>query len=160
MSEHTSISGICEYWHSPYREEGFSYCKHCKDFCEKVSINFNEGFLSDWMTLNCDKCKKTIWVCEFKRDERKDKLYTKQKRGKSEEDLEGVRIFVKDNKKCKICKKPTNHYDAYSVCYTGMDKGDVYLCSKKCEKIHDKKFFKWCKKNSEERLKDETKNNK
>ena len=141
MSEHTRIKGKAVYDHWPYREEGFSYCKHCKKFCSKLEIGFNEGWFSDWMQVNCGKCSKAIWVCSFLRDERQDKLYTKQKRDK--EDPEGVRIFVKDDKKCVVCKKPTNHYDCVAHGGPLKNKRDSYWCSKKC---HDKVHDEWRKK--------------
>lgn len=137
------MTGSCDYWHIPYREEGFSYCKKCKKFADKLIINFNEG-LGDWMSVECGKCKKTIWVCSFKNDNRVDKLYKKQKRGNKEEDTEGMRVFIKDDKKCFICHKPTNHYDCTASIY-GKIKGryrNIMVCSKKCDEKYDKIFFK------------------
>ena len=142
MSEHTKISGMCDYLHMPYREErGFTYCKRCKRFVDKIEIQFNEGWFNDWQQVNCGHCHKVIWVCSFKNKSYVEELHKKQNRGKKEEydiESEGSRIFIKDDKKCCICRKPTNHYDC--SCYGGRlcEESTKYLCSKKCSDIQDK----------------------
>jgi len=152
MSEHTSITGKVDYWHIPYREKGFSYCKKCKKYVSNLIIDFHEGWFNDWMCVRCGKCKKAIWVCSFKMDPRQDCLTPKEelirlKKMKKEDldfELEGVRRFIKDDKKCFICKKPTNHYDCHCLMYGGMIKPrmDKYFCSKKCNDIYDKEDAK------------------
>jgi hypothetical protein len=121
MSEHISISGAVDFYHLPYREsDGFTACQYClkKDkFSDRLRVEFHEGFGSDWMKVVCTRCKKTIWVAN----------------------LEGRRKMIKDNKKCEICKKPTNHYDCYCTCFSGLyKKKKIYLCSKKCSNSFDK----------------------
>ena len=154
MSEHTLIKGNVEYLHLPYREKnGFTYCNHCKTFCDKLEIQFNEGWLSDWMQVNCGKCHKVIWVCEFNHYPRRD-VFTSEEELKrlkklSKEDLQneliGVRTFPTNDKKCTICGKPTNYYDCYSQSYFGLDKHkngkvkDRIVCSSKCEKELEKR---------------------
>ena len=137
------IIGKVFYDHIPYREKtGFSYCKYCKKFITNMQIGFNEGFLSDWMSVSCGKCHKTIWVCAFKNDPKQSCLYKKQKRGKNEEEnIEGMRIFIKDDKKCWGCRKPTNNYDCYA---SGGMVHDMtrYFCSKKCMDKYDRIKFK------------------
>jgi hypothetical protein len=129
MSEHTKITGKCFYYHIPYREDnGFTFCKRCKRFVDKIEIQFNEGWLSDWQQVNCGHCKKAIWVMEFAGD-------CSNKAGK--------RIFIEDDKICGICGKPTNHYDCFV--YGGrIGKKIKYWCSKKCRDKQDKIDIKEC----------------
>ncbi|MCK9429464.1 MAG: hypothetical protein M0R17_05630 [Candidatus Omnitrophica bacterium] len=143
MSEHTEIKGECNYLHIPYREEGFSYCRNCKKFSDKLEVQFNEGWMSDWMEVRCGKCYKTIWVCEFK-DKHSIEMKNKKYKDKEDNNKEGMRIFVKDDEKCEVCKKPTNHYDCLSSGFFGLyNHGkEFYICSNKCNKIMDKKFDK------------------
>lgn len=109
MSEHFSINGEINFWHLPYEDEmGMAYCSNCKEVPTRLSIEFHEGLLDCWIRIRCPKCKKTIWVSTFN-----------MKR-------------IKDNKKCWICKKPTNHYDCYQVSSDSINNKDKYLCSKKC----------------------------
>jgi hypothetical protein len=110
MSEHTRVKGFVVYDHLPYRENGFSYCKHCKNYTDKLEVCFNEGWLSDWMQVNCGRCGKAIWVASFRNGQRK---------------------FIKDDKKCAICGKPTNHYDCVASGGRVCDKTS-YWCSRKC----------------------------
>lgn len=140
MSEHTRVIGKTIYDHIPYRdkENGFSWCKHCKKFAGKMVVCFNEGWFSDWMQVNCGHCNKAIWTCQFKNASWKDALNKKQKRGKDIYDGEGIRQFVKDNVKCAICKKPTNHYDCYASGSKLNEKCTHYWCSKKCMNKWDK----------------------
>lgn len=154
MSEHTRIKGNVIYDHIPYRENGFTYCKYCKKFVGKVEINFHEGWCGDWMQLNCGKCHKAIWVSEFKNNPFNDTLNSKEEQDNldnlNDEDkrieMLGVRVFPKNDKKCFICKKPTNHYDCVSVYAGGLAKNKtVYICSKKCYKIDEKLTNEWIK---------------
>lgn len=140
MSEHTYIKGNCDYVHMPYREiNGFTYCKHCKQFVDKIEIQFHEGWLSDWMQVVCCKCNKTIWTMEFG-DENKDA------------EKPGIKIYTKDDKKCCICGKPTNHYDCRYSSFGGRNKKKtVYICSNKCAKIDEKLDREWFKKRKEKK---------
>ena len=114
-----SINGVVDYWHLPYGEEGaFTYCNHCKKTCERVNVEFHEGWTNDWMVLRCSKCKKSIWTSN---------LHRKQ---------------TKDNKKCDICKKPTNWIDCNTSGGRLGEKGMKYWCSKKCYKKSNELFFK------------------
>lgn len=56
--------------------------------------------------------------------------FTKSKNTYDRDD-EGKRIFPKQDKKCPVCKKKTNHYDAVAIVWS---KNDKYLCSDKCYK--------------------------
>jgi len=121
MSEHMSINGEVNYHHLPYDEEGaFTYCNHCKQTCDRATIELHQGFMDDWICLRCPKCKNSIWESKLKRKQ------------------------TKDNKKCEVCKKPTNWIDCYSHGWaTYYKKGkERFICSKKCadkmEKIDDK----------------------
>ena len=170
MSEHTRIIGKCQYDHMPYRETGFTYCRHCKDFTDKAEVCFNEGWFTDWMQVNCGKCGKVMWVCAFKTKDYKFKpkgfseymiyLFNRVRyfeyrkffkelynRPKEEEDLDGFRIFPKDDQRCAICKKKTNQYDA--VAYGGKLGSDKtnYWCSRKCYNEANKREDKQRKKN-------------
>jgi hypothetical protein len=160
MSEHMSIKGKVNYWHLPYRERGFSYCKHCKDFCDQLEVSFNEGWFSDWMQVNCGRCKKAIWVCNFVNDPRIDNLYSKQQRDKlikkckkNPHELDGMRIFIKDNKKCAVCKKPTNHYDCFSSGGLVKNTKYEYWCSRKCDCIQTKRDVISLKKKNSRKVK-------
>jgi len=165
MSEHTRVIGKVEYDHLPYREEGFSWCRHCKQFVNKMEVCFNEGWMSDWMQVNCGKCRNAIWVCEFKLDPRKDMTTPKKKLARLKKlkglDLEveimGCRTFPKDDKKCFICKKKLSHYDCSSHYYGGpAGKKSRYICrNKKCMKADEKLHNAWVKKiKQEEKQKD------
>ncbi len=113
MSEHMSIKGSVDYWHLPYDEQGgLTYCNHCKETCDKVSIELHNGIASDWMNVVCGKCNKSIWTAKVK---------TRQ---------------TKNDKKCAICKKPTNWID--SSVSGGTGKKMEYWCSPKCYKKHEK----------------------
>lgn len=108
MSEHLSVNSKISYQHLPYDEEGaFTYCNHCKETCERLTVEFHQG-IGDWMRVICPGCKKTIWSSELKREQ------------------------IKDNKKCIICKKPTNHYDCFACGTTSHSNKISYWCSKKC----------------------------
>lgn len=162
MSEHTRVIGKVLYDHIPYREEGFSWCKHCKEYVSKMEVFFNEGWISDWMQVNCGKCRKVIWVCNFLNDPRKDRTTSKKELKRlnklSKEDLEvelsGVRTFPKDDQKCFICKKKTNHYDC-SSCYFGGPAGKKtrYICTNpKCRKEDERLHNIWVKKVSRRKV--------
>jgi len=115
MSEHMRINGPIIYDHLPYDEEGaFTFCNNCKITLERVTVEFHEGWNGDWMEVRCPKCKRDIWTSKLKRK------------------------IVKDDKKCAICKGPTNHFDC--VCYGGelSSKKTSYWCSAKCYKKQDK----------------------
>lgn len=156
MSEHIKITGKVDFMHLPYREkDGFTACKRCLKkgkFANKLTIEFHEGWLHDWMRVICANCKKTIYVVSFRQDPRKDmfvpikehKRLKKLKGEKLEVEMEGVRFFVTDDKKCEICKKPTNHYDCWCVssCLKYKRGKTVYLCSEKCNNKLDKRVFK------------------
>jgi len=120
MSEHMAINGSVNYWHLPYDEEGaFTFCRHCQKTCERVTVEFHEGWLNNWMNLNCAKCGKSIWTS---------KLHRKP---------------TKDNKKCWICGKPTNWVDCACRSSRLGEVTEQYTCSSKCyhkEKILDKKI--------------------
>lgn len=115
MSEHLSVNGECNFFHSPMDEEwGFVYCNRCKIICHRLTIEFHQRWFEDWVSVICPKCKKTIWVSTLKRK------------------------TIKDDKKCFICENLTNHYDC--SCY-GSGIGDNklnYFCCRKCEKVYDK----------------------
>ena len=125
MSEHISVTGEVEHWHSP--QEIFAYCHRCKRENNKLTIELNQSFMGFNMTARCPKCKRAIWTAPADIDELK---YWHK---------------IKD-KKCKICKKPTNERDA--VCYGGTlgNKRINYWCSEKCnmkqEKIDNDKHMK------------------
>jgi len=149
MSEHTSIKGKTDYWHLPYREKGFTYCKRCKEFDKKAEIEFHEGWFSDWMCVRCGHCRKAIWVCSFKNSEVIEEKYQKQKRGKRNKEVldeEGIRKFIKDDKKCAYCKNPTNHYDCFASGGPININKTFYWCSKKCEDKWDKNWRKCARK--------------
>ncbi len=110
-----SINGAVDYWHLPYDEKGgFTFCNHCKKTCEKISVEFHNGIASDWMVLRCSKCKKAIWTSEIERKQ------------------------TKDDKKCAICKKPTNWIDCEAYGGSFRNKKNNYWCSKKCYKLSEK----------------------
>lgn len=117
MSEQMSINGKVDYWHLPYDEEGaYTFCNNCKETCSRITIEFHEGILDNWMMTKCPKCRKTIWVSKLKRKQ------------------------IKDNKKCFICREPTNHYDCFCLQSGGSIKSKItkYLCSRKCSNKLDK----------------------
>lgn len=104
-----SINGEVDYWHLPCDEEwGFTFCKHCKKTCDRINVEFHQGIASDWMVLRCSKCKKAIWTSELDRKQ------------------------TKDDKKCAICKKPTNWVDCEAHGGSFSNKKCNYWCSKKC----------------------------
>ena len=109
MSEHMSIEGEVQYWHLALGEKGgLTFCNHCKKTCNKVIVNLHEGFSGNWMTVECGRCKKNIWASQINMD------------------------IIKDDKKCFICKKPTNHYDCNCEQFSTTYKGMRIFCSKKC----------------------------
>jgi len=116
MSEHMGVTGKVDYYHLPYQEDrGFAYCRHCKKFVDKMRVEFHEGFSSMWMKVICTKCDKAVWVAN----------------------LRGRMKYPKDDKKCQICKKPTNHYDCFACGGSVLDKTN-YWCSRKCYDKHNK----------------------
>jgi len=109
------IKGKIEYDHLPYDEEGaFTYCKHCKETCDDIIVEFHEGWVGDWINVRCVKCKKSIWTSKLNKEQ------------------------TKDDKKCTICKVPTNWIDC--VCKSSKlgTRGWDYICSDKCLKEYDK----------------------
>ena len=111
MSEHLSVNGKITYWHMPYDEEGaFTYCNHCKGTCERLTVEFHQGFGGDWMSVKCPECKKTIWSSKLRRKQ------------------------IKDDKKCAICGNSTNHFDCEAYGGSCLNKKINYWCSKKCYK--------------------------
>lgn len=156
MSEHTTIRGEVDYFHLPYREEkGFTYCKYCKAFINKVEIELNEGMTSDWMLLRCGKCKKTIWTLEFASPDEVD-LLNKNPYFKGES-IPGQRIYPKQDKKCAICKKLTNHYDCSYLYFGGLaGKNMRYICrNSKCKSADEKasnKYFKELQKKLQKKI--------
>jgi hypothetical protein len=130
MSEHTELKGNINYIHQPYQENGFSFCKRCRKFVTKASITFHEGFCSEWCEFRCEHCKHVIWVCEFGIKEDGDEV--------------GIREMVKDDQKCSVCGKKTNHYDC--IAYGGKtgSKKNNYWCSKKCyDKANKEERKQW-----------------
>ncbi len=115
MSEHMSINGEVNYWHLPSDEKGaFTFCNNCKKTYDRVIVEFHNGIVNDWMVLICSKCKKAIWTSELERKQ------------------------TKDNKKCAICKKPTNWIDCEAHGGSFGNKKHNYWCSKKCYKKSNK----------------------
>jgi hypothetical protein len=124
MSEHMSVTGKCEFYHIPMDEDwGFAYCKRCKKIKQSLIVEFHQGIVSDYTQVICPTCKKTMWIAELTTREED---YPKTNKG---------RFHPKDDKKCKVCKKPTNHFDCAAVIW---GKTDIYLCSGKCYKKYDK----------------------
>jgi len=120
MSEHLAINGKVNYWHLPYDEpEAMTFCNHCEETLSRATLEFHEGIVEDWMVLKCPKCKKSIWTSKLNRKQ------------------------TGDDKKCVICKKPTNWIDCFS---SGGRLGDKtgYWCSKKCHSVSDRIFFEEC----------------
>jgi len=119
MSEHMKIKGKVDYWHLPYDEEGaFTFCNHCEETCDKVSVEFHQGWMEDWMNVNCGKCKKSIWTSKLKRK------------------------MTKDDKKCHICGKPTNWVDCSCKSFRVGEGRDFYTCSERCYNIDRKLALK------------------
>jgi ribosomal protein S27E len=127
MSEHISVSGRVKYHHLAYRKLGFSWCKRCKKFADRLNIYFDEGFLGDSIKVECGRCGKTIFVAE-----------TTEK------------TYARDNIKCSVCGKKISQFDAWCISYETIitaskkenkkrvlsqkeNKKRVY-CSEKCEK--------------------------
>ena len=126
-----------------------------KEYVSKMEVCFNEGWISDWMQVNCGECGKVIWVCNFLRDPREDSLTSKKELSRIKklskqdllEELSGTRQFPKDDEKCFICKKKTNHYDC-SCSYCGGNAGITtrYICTnKKCIKEDERLHNIWAK---------------
>lgn len=114
MSEHLSVNGKVNYWHLPYDEEGaFTFCRHCQSTCDRVTVEFHQGWVDDWMNLNCAKCGKSIWTS---------KLHRKP---------------TNDNKKCWICGKPTNWVDCSCISSRIGESIERYTCSNKCSSKED-----------------------
>lgn len=110
MSEHMEINGKVKYIHLPYGDKmGITFCRRCKKTCDSVTIGFHEGIMGYWIKTVCGKCKKTIWTST----------------------LENIG-FVKDDRKCFVCKKPTNYHDTYLT--TVNSRSTRYFCSKECSK--------------------------
>ena len=158
MSEHMSIKGKVDYWHIPYREEGFTWCRRCKQFCSNLEVCFHEGWLGDWMEVNCGKCKKAIWACGFKNlpdkfSKWKDDKKNLDKDRNEDIELDGVKLFIRDNKKCAICKKPTNRFDCSACGGNIRHKKTSYWCSRKCNEKGRQIFLKKYKKKDDKQNK-------
>lgn len=141
MSEHFTVTGDVDFYHWPYDEDyGMAYCSRCKKVKNKLSVEFNQGWLSRWIRVICPTCKKTMYVSKLTSEE--------------DEGTNGWQQRIVDNKKCSVCKKPTNKYDSYSegtLYFYGKKKIDYILCSKKCnskwKKIEQEYFEKQLMKN-------------
>jgi hypothetical protein len=117
MSEHISVSGRVKYYHLAYRKFGFSWCRKCKKFVDKLNIYFDEGFLGDSIKVECGRCGKTIFVAETTK-----------------------KTYARDNMKCSVCEKKISQFDAWCISYETVitaskkeNRKRVY-CSEKCEK--------------------------
>ena len=140
MSEHMSITGECEFFHLPTDEEGgFAFCHYCKKVKQKLTIEIHQGMVSDYIQCICPHCKKTIWVAEltnpYDEDDKLTNSYDEYDESmKLPKKWKAIgsdgRVIIKDDKKCCICKKPTNHYDSEMVQYG--NKISKYFCSDKC----------------------------
>jgi len=117
MSEHISITGEVEHWHSP--QEIFAYCHRCKRENIKLTIELNQSICGFNMTARCPKCKRAIWTAPADMDEL---TYWHKKK----------------DKKCDICKKPTNERDAVAFGGKFSSKKMHYWCSDKCYKKSQK----------------------
>ena len=117
MSEHISITGKVNHWHSP--QEIFAYCFRCKKELGVLTIEVNQSFSGVSITGRCPKCKRAIWTGRIDTwaDNEEWTYWHKEK-----------------DKKCKVCEKPTNEKDA--VCFGGKasKKKMDYWCSEKCYK--------------------------
>lgn len=130
MSEHMAVEGKCDFYHMPEDEPwGFSYCNRCKKIKHSLRIELHQGISNDWIKVLCPGCKKTMWVANLTTD--------KDEHPK----CNGGKFIPKDDKKCFVCKKPTNHFDAECITYRvgrKAPKREKYFCSKKCVEIDEK----------------------
>lgn len=108
MSEHISITGNVEHWHTP--QEIFAYCHRCKKENTKLTIEINQGLIGFSITARCSICKRAIWTAKI-------------------DDLDEQMTYwhTKKDKLCVVCGAPTNQRD----CEAFGGKGK-YWCSKKC----------------------------
>lgn len=126
MSEHFCIEGHCEFWHLPEDEPwGMAFCNRCKKIKSRLIVEFHQGISNDWIKVKCFRCKKTMWVAE---------LTTPEEDGFGG----GRRIVMKDDRKCFICKKPTNQWDCYCLSFVGKNNRMRVICSDKCNKKYVK----------------------
>lgn len=95
-------------------KHAFCYCKHCKANVKNMAIEVHQGITGVWFSGICGICNRTIWATTSDYD-----------------DFE----YIKNNKKCSVCKKLTNAYDcvSYGTSFKKKRK-DFYLCSSKCYK--------------------------
>lgn len=128
MSEHLSITGTVEHWHSP--QQIFAYCHRCKKENTKLTIELNQCFCGFSVTARCPKCKRAIWTSHNECLEEDDIIYWHKKKDKN----------------CVICGKPTNEKDCVSYGGPANKKKMSYWCSKKCYKINEKKEIEKSKK--------------
>jgi hypothetical protein len=148
MSEHMSITGPIDFQHLPYEEKGsFSYCHRCNTAKRKLTLELHQGWSGDWIKALCPGCKKTIWVAELKNSYCFEKDWDKTHKHTEDCEVmpkgfeaysENCRVLINDNKKCAVCKKPTNHYDCACITYNMKRKRPIYLCSNKCYNKRDK----------------------
>jgi hypothetical protein len=110
VSEHMEIRGKVNYIHMPYGDKmGLTFCRRCKETCDSVTIGLHEGITGYWIKVTCGKCKKTMWTAGL-----------------------ADMAFIKDDRKCAACKKPTNYHDSCLVTMNGRN--SRYYCSKGCSK--------------------------
>jgi len=112
MSEHIEVTGNVEYIHMPYREEnGFTWCRNCKKYAERLVIRFDESPFEDGMSVICGKCKMTIYVANISK-----------------------RKYAKKDTICSGCKKKISRYDAYASIHFSDERSIKHFCSSRCEK--------------------------
>ena len=116
MSEHFRISGKVEYWHLPYDDDGgVSYCSYCKKTCNKLLVDYHEGFINSTVVFRCPKCEKAITYVRgrFRRD--------------------------KEKQKCSVCNKSTSKFNCYSygVEFSKGKSKDFIICSEKCNEVNN-----------------------
>jgi len=165
MSEHISVTGEVDFQHLPMDEEGgFAFCHYCNKVKNKLTIEIHQGIVHDYIQCICPKCKKTIWVAELtnsyndpdlkKGDEGYDEFMKIPNKYKTIGD--DGRVIIHDNKKCHVCKKPTNHYDCEMIRFG--DKRDKYFCSEKCCNKFEKEEMKRYEAKEKQRAQKEAKN--
>ena len=101
MSEHISLTGEVEHWHSP--QQIFAYCFRCKQEKRKLTIEINQNFMGFSITARCPKCKRAIWTGRIDCNDEQDTPL---------EEREMIYWHKFKDKKCCVCKKPTNSKDA------------------------------------------------
>ena len=103
MSEHMSIEGECEFFHSPMDEEGgFAFCHYCNKVRSSLIIELHQGIVHDYIQCICPHCKKTIWVAELTNSYGKEEGLTKL--SKKWETIGDGRVIIKDDKSAMSVK--------------------------------------------------------